>query len=188
MIRNYENDYRAIFLYTISMLHLKDTISKIQNSKGTLFIMCGFPYAGKSYVARELQQHVDIAVIAIDDIFKANGFDWDTNVLPNNEEWEEIFNESYQLVKDNLRKGKSVLYDSTNQTIASRDKLREIATSAGADTCVLYIKTPIETVWKRWENNINNPQRSVVGRELVQQTIDVFEEPMQQEGVHIITN
>jgi tRNA uridine 5-carbamoylmethylation protein Kti12 len=170
------------------MLDLKNIISTIENSKHTLFILCGFPYAGKSYVANQLQLQTDIQVVSIDDILKAEGFDWDTNVLPNVSEWEQIFNESYEKVKDNLLQGKNVLYDSTNQTVASRNTLRDVADSVGADTCVVYIKTLIETVWQRWEENQNNPRRSLVRRELVQQTIDVFEEPTADENPLIIEN
>jgi tRNA uridine 5-carbamoylmethylation protein Kti12 len=188
MAQDYESDYRAIFLYTIPMVNLKNIISKIKNATGTLFILCGFPYSGKSYVSSQLQQQTDITVVAIDDIFKAKGFDWDTNVLPSVTEWGQIFNESYETVKENLLQGKNVLYDSTNQTVVSRNMLREVAESVGADACVLYIKTPVETVWQRWEENYNNPKRSVVSRELVQQTIDMFEEPTEFENVILINN
>ena len=170
------------------MLNLKSIISKIQNSKSVLYILCGFPYSGKSYVSSQLQQQVGIKVVAIDDIFTAKGFDWDTNVLPSAIEWEQIFNESYEQVKDNLLQGKNVLYDSTNQTVVSRNKLRKAAESVGAETCVLYIKTPTDTIWQRWEENHNNHKRSVVGRELVQQTIDMFEEPTEDEDVLVVEN
>lgn len=170
------------------MVNLKNSISKIQNSKSTLFMLCGFPYSGKSYVSSQIQQQTDIQVVAIDDIFKAKGFDWNTNTLPNEIEWKDIFQESYIQTKRALLDGKNVLYDSTNQTIVSRDKLREVAKSVGADTCVLYIKTSTDTVWHRWEENHNNPQRSVVSRELVQQTIDMFEEPTEDENVLVIEN
>lgn len=170
------------------MLNLKNIISKIQNSKSTLFILCGFPYAGKSYASSHLKQQTDIQVVAIDDIFKAKGFDWDSNVLPNESEWKDIFEESYEQVKRALSNGKNVLYDSTNQTVASRDRLREVADLVGADTHVLYIKTSIETVWKRWEENQQHPSRSVVDKELVQKTINMFEEPTENEDFIIIDN
>lgn len=37
--------------------------SKIQNSQKTLFILCGFPYAGKSYVVQQVQMHSDIELM-----------------------------------------------------------------------------------------------------------------------------
>lgn len=170
------------------MLDLKNIISKIQASKGTLYILCGFPYAGKSHVSSQIQKQTDVQVVAIDDIFKSKGFDWNTNVLPIASEWEDIFEESYEKTRQSLLEGKSVLYDSTNQTVKSRNTLRDIAKSVGADTCVVYIKTPVETVWQRWEENQSNSKRSVVSRELVQQTIDMFEEPAEDENVLVIEN
>jgi len=170
------------------MSNINILISLIQNSHRTLFILCGFPYSGKSYVSSQIQQQTDIKLVAIDDILTAGGFDWDTNVLPSAAEWEQIFNESYEQVKDNLLQRKNVLYDSTNQTVASRNTLRKVAESVGADTYVLYIKTSTDTVWQRWEENHNNPKRSVVDRELVQQTLDMFEEPTEDENVIIVNN
>ena len=178
----------AIFLYNEFMPDLNHLMSLIQNSQKTLFILCGFPYAGKSYIAKRVLEHADVVFVSIDDIFKAKGFDWDSNVLPNESEWKDIFEESHEQARQALLDGKNVLYDSTNQTVVSRDKLRELAKSVGADACVLYIKTPVETVWKRWEENCKNPQRSVVSRELVRQTIDMFEEPTEDENVIIIEN
>ena len=165
------------------MLNLDKLISEIQNSKKTLFILCGFPYAGKTFVAEELRKHTDIVYINIDAIFHTHGFDWDTNKLPNADEWQEIFNESYGEVKTALDQGKSVLYDSTNHTRSSRDVLRGIALSVGAHSRVIFVNAPIEVIWRRWETNTQNPNRSVVSRELVQQTIDAFETPSSDEQV-----
>jgi len=170
------------------MQSLNNLISKIQNSQKTLFILCGFPYSGKSYIVEQLQSATGVKVVAVDDIFSARGFDWDTNTLPNTDEWETIFNESYEVTKQTLLVGKNVLFDSTNQTVSSRDKLHEVAKSVGADTKVIYIKCSVDTVLKRWEENQKNPTRSVVSRELVQQTIAMFEEPTEDENVIVITN
>lgn len=170
------------------MPNLDELIKTIKNSQKTLFILCGFPYAGKSFVAEESRKHTDIVFVSIDTIFHTHGFDWDTNTLPDIEMWQDIFDESYEKTKEVLSTGKNVLYDSTNQTAASRDKLREVATSVGANSCIIYIKSSTEIVWKRWEENKKNPTRSVVSRELIQMTIDMFEEPTVNENVLIVEN
>lgn len=170
------------------MPDLHNFISLLQNSRKTLFILCGFPYAGKSYIAKQLIKETDATFISIDDIFHAHGFDWDLSNLPDTEGWEQIFAESYEKTKHALMDGKNVLYDSTNQTLASRDKLREVANSVGAEAKVVFIKTPVEVVWQRWEENQKNPTRSVVRKDLVQQTIDMFEEPAEDENVIVINN
>lgn len=111
------------------MPRLDGLISIIKNSHKTLYILCGFPYAGKSYVAKQLLESTDVEFVSIDDIFNKHGFDWDTNTLPDTEAWQQIFEESYEKTKAALEQGKNVLYDSTNQTVTSRDKLREVAQS-----------------------------------------------------------
>lgn len=189
MAREHESVFRAIFLYNgYDMPNLDELIKTIKESQKTLFILCGYPYAGKSYVVNQIKSHVDIVVVSIDDVFKAKGFDWDTNTLPDTEAWQKIFDESYEKTKEELKAGKNVLYDSTNQTIASRDKLREVATTVGATACVIYIKSSMETVWKRWEENQKKPTRSAVSKELIQMTIDQFEEPTVNENVLVIVN
>ncbi len=170
------------------MLNLKNTISKIQNSKSTLFILCGLPYSGKSYVANQLLLETEIKIVAIDSIFNAKGFDWNTKKLPTATEWQEIFEESYESVRDALKLDKNVLYDSTNHTKASRDALREVAASVGASTCVIYVKTPTEVVWERWRENQNSPSRPQVCQELVQATIETFEEPDESESTITLQN
>jgi predicted kinase len=59
--------------------------------------------------------------------------------------------------KHALTDGNNVLYDSTNQTLASRDKLLEVANSVGAEAKVVFIKTPVEAIWQRWEENQKDP-------------------------------
>jgi len=170
------------------MLNLDDLIKTIKESQKTLFILCGFPYAGKSFVAQELQKRTGIAYVGIDAIFHAHGFDWDTNKLPNSDEWQKIFDESYEEAGMALDQWKNVLYDSTNQTVASRDRLREVAALMGADAYVVYIQSSLGAVWKRWEENQKNPTRSVVNKDLVQITIDTFEVPTDNEDVIMIDN
>lgn len=170
------------------MSDLHNLISSLQNSRKTLFILCGFPYAGKSYIAKQLIKETDAAFISIDDIFYAYGFNWDSNNPPDPKGWEQIFAESYETTRPALPARKNVLYDSTNQTVVSRDKLREVAYSVGAEAKVVFVKTPVEVVWQRWEDNQKDQTRSVVSKELVQQTIDMFEEPAEDGNVIIVNN
>lgn len=170
------------------MPHTVNLQEKINDSHKTLFILCGLPYAGKSFLAAKLQKDTDVVYVSIDTTFHAHGFDWDMNKVPNTEEWREIFDESYKLTQSALEQGRNVLYDSTNQTIASRDALRSIADAVKADSVVIYIKTSVETVWRRWEENQKSRARSIVAKELVQMTIGMFEEPTEAENTVIIDN
>ena len=170
----------------IMIKDISKIIDKIKNSQSTLYILCGFPYSGKSYIAKELVKETNITVVSIDDIFYSKGFSWDDNRLPHAEGWKEIFDISYIQSQDALKIGKNVLYDSTNHTKESRNELRKVALSVNAETVVIYIQAPVETIWERWEENIKTKERSVVSKELVQMTIDSFEIPDTDENVLII--
>jgi len=165
-----------------------DLVKKIEQANRILFILCGYPYAGKSHVARQLVRETGASLVSIDTIFKEHGFDWDSNILPDTDAWAEIFDEAHKQVREALFSGKNVLYDSTNQTLESRDRLREVAQSVDANTFVVYLKTNEEAVWKRWGDNLNNPSRPVVDRKLVEQTIAMFEPPTEAENLIIIDN
>lgn len=170
------------------MPNLNHITEAINGTHGRLFILCGYPYSGKSYVARELIARTGIAFVSIDEIFYARGFDWDTNRLPSAEEWAEIFDESYTQAQMFLRAGKNVLYDSTNHTRVSRDKLREVARSVGAESRVIYVRTSVDEVWKRWKASAADKGRHVVSRDLVAATIAAFESPDESEGVFVVDN
>lgn len=164
-----------------------EIIKQINSSQRTLFIMCGLPYSGKTYVSDRLSTETSIHVIRIDDILSKRNFDWDTNKLPNEAEWVEIFEESYQVTKNILERSENVLYDSTNHTLASREKLRELAKQSGAETAVIFVNTPKPIIWERWEKNKKLITRSVVAKDLVEMTIDAFEPPTQDEHAIIIS-
>ena len=170
------------------MLKVQNLVDYISQTKHILLILCGFPYSGKSFVANELKKSTDVIYVAVDDIFYRHGFDWNTNTLPNSDEWQDIFDESYTISKDALKEGKNVLYDSTNQTLASRNKLREVAGSVGAETVVIYVQCSPETVWKRWEKSALEKSRPSVSKDLVQMTVDQFEVPTDAENVITILN
>ncbi len=167
---------------------LNEAIEAINDSHKTLWILCGLPYSGKTYLSREVLKNTSAVYVSIDEIFKKAGFDWDLNNLPNEKQWEEIFNASYQKSQDALSRGLNVLYDSTNHTKESRDKLREIAGEVGANAAVIYIDVPVDVIMERWEKNFHDKSRSVVSKELVTMTIDAFEPPEPDENVIYIEN
>lgn len=164
------------------MLTATDICQRIKESQKTLFILCGLPYSGKSYLAGELRKCVDIDYVSIDDIFYNRGFNWDTGKLPNAEEWDEIFEESYSKVSDAIEQGRNVLYDSTNHTAISRDKLREVATAAGGVSEVIFVPITEQELWNRWESAKLHKERHIVARELIEKTLQMFETPSEDEA------
>lgn len=68
------------------MSNIKNCIDIVSLSHKTLFILCGFPYAGKSYVAEQIISQTDVTYVSIDNVFSKNDFNWNENKLPNVEE------------------------------------------------------------------------------------------------------
>ncbi len=163
------------------MKTLEDLIEVIKGKHKTLFILCGFPYSGKTHIAREIMKEVPMEYVSIDDIFHEGGYDWDINKLPDQKVWEEIFETSYEKVRQALNRGVNVLYDSTNHTKVSRNILRKVAQEQGADSQVIFIDVPEAVIHDRWEKNRLNPIRSVVAKDLVLSTLESFERPGEDE-------
>ena len=164
-------------------MELDQLISKVDQSHKTLWILCGLPYSGKTYLSKKIIENTAVTYISIDNILEELGFDWDTGSLPDEVGWKKVFDISYERTKDVLKSNLNVLYDSTNHTKSSRDVLRKVAEEIGAETEVIFVDVPVEVVWKRWEENTIQKSRSVVAKELVEQTIQSFEKPISEENV-----
>ncbi len=167
---------------------IQEVIEIIKTKEKTLFILCGLPYSGKTYIAKEIMKYVPMIYVSIDNIFHEHGYDWNVNKLPDEIAWTEIFDVSYEKARKALNQSLNVLYDSTNHTKISRDDLRKVAGSVGADTNVIFIDVPVDTIYKRWEENKVNKTRSIVDRKLVDMTIKAFEKPIKGENVLILAN
>ena len=139
---------------------LEQLINKINSSHKTLYILCGLPYSGKTYMSNKIIETTPIAHISIDHILEELGFDWNSGRLPDESGWKKVFDISYERSGEALKNNLNVLYDSTNHTKTSRDVLRKVAQEVNAETKVVFIDAPTETIWKRWEeNSIKNLNR-----------------------------
>jgi predicted kinase len=167
---------------------LDEIISIIKSEHKTLYILCGYPYSGKTFIANKIIATADCVLVSIDRIFYDQDYDWTTNRLPDADGWKAIMDIVYQTIRDALRAGKNVLYDSTNQTRASRDALRDVAQEEDVESHVILVDVPPETVYARWEANSKNPTRSVVSKKLLEMTINSFERPTEDERVLLLTN
>jgi len=167
---------------------INDVTLLIKKSSKTLWILCGFPYSGKTYIGKKILEQTSCVYVSIDNILTQLHYDWNTNKLPDEAGWKKVFDISYQQTQEALEKGLNVLYDSTNHTKASRDKLREVASSVGAYAKVIYIDVPKEVATERWEENKKQKNRFVLDKNLLHQTMNAMEVPDSDENVIIIKN
>lgn len=167
---------------------VESVIQSINNSHKTLWILCGLPYSGKTYIGKKILKQISCAYVSIDNILEELNYNWNLNKLPDDEGWKKVFDISYKKIKEGLGKSLNVLYDSTNHTKASRDKLREIAKSVSADVRVIYIDVPAKLAIERWEENKKQKNRFVLDENLLHQTIEAMEIPTIDEKAIVIKN
>ncbi len=150
-----------------------------------LYIFCGLPFSGKTILAKEILKKETFVFVSIDDIKFAHGFTWSEDENVSTKEWQKIFDESYQKSQEALKAGKSVLYDSANQSKVSRDRLREIAKGVGAKTKVIFMNIPERIVRERWANNKNSRERFHLPERFFNAAFSNYEPPTSDENLMV---
>jgi hypothetical protein len=147
-----------------------------------LHIMCGLPFAGKTTAAAQLSRELVVRVVSIDEIKASLGLrDLWEEMQPS--AWDEIFTRAADLVTRELRSGRSVIYDSTNHTKASRDALRELAHRAGAEARVIFVDVPVAEAEERWRLNKARRLRMDLSDWAFRKTVEDFEPPADEADV-----
>ncbi len=115
------------------------------HDKPTLFLMLGYPGAGKTTVAK-----------IVCDITGAEHLwaDFERKLLfgepsYSQEENDTIYDSLNERAKSLLGSGRSVMYDTAFNHYGDRKKLEEIATASGADTILLWVQAPKEVAKER---------------------------------------
>jgi predicted kinase len=149
-----------------------------------LFILCGFPFAGKSTFARDLAAKIGAEHVEIDRINTERGFGLDGAAIGASD-WDETYKVSFRRVKHHLIAGRSVIHDATNYTRDQREKLRAIADMCSAETIVVCIELPEAEARRRWLANRANGQRHDIRDDDFRNVLDNFEPPGADEGIAI---
>jgi len=140
-----------------------------------LFLMCGLSFSGKSYLAKQIGDHVGATIISLDGINQERGLD-NNNVIPVFE-WEETHKIALDRLSKYLDAGKSVIIDDTNPLLKLRDRFRKIANERGLRTIVVLVNTSVETINERVDKVRKNQDRHIAPREALDNLIKMFEYP-----------
>jgi predicted kinase len=111
----------------------------------TLYLLIGYPGAGKTTVAKIIHEATG-AVHLWSDVERHKIFGHPTH---SEEESMKLYDELNERTGVLLAEGHSVIFDTNFNFHEDRRKLREIATSRGAETVVLWIIIPLETAKHR---------------------------------------
>lgn len=144
--------------------------------------MCGVGFSGKSTLAKKMAEHTGATLVSQDAMFfekeKELNLDQDSD-----EQWRMILNMCRERIQEELAKGNSVVFDDTSLRVRHRDKLRDIAKNAGAESKVVFLDTPVEVQRERQEKNKITGERHDVKQEYLDQAIAELEIPTEDENV-----
>ncbi len=150
-------------------------------SKPTLYIMCGVGFSGKSTLAKKISEYTGAVLVSQDGLFfeKEKELDLDQD---SDKQWRMLLDMCLKRIKENLEVGKSVVFDNTNTKFEHREELRELAKSAGAETKVIFLDTPIGIQKERQKKNRESGERHDVKQEYLDQAVAELEVPDKDEN------
>lgn len=151
----------------------------MQKSKGNLYVMCGVPGSGKSYLAREITKAVHSKLVSRDEIR--------FSMLKDNDEYFSkenlVFSRYMELINKSLKNDCSVIADATHLTPGSRRKLLNNLTIKPASIICFYFDLPLDVCLSR---NVGRPGREQVPEETMQSMYKNFKPPQYSEGFDYI--
>ncbi|MBI5448802.1 ATP-binding protein [Candidatus Gottesmanbacteria bacterium] len=147
------------------------------------YLLVGFPYSGKTTLAKALENKLGFSHINIDQLKFDKGYkDAGDDDVPD-KVWEEIFKEADKLITGYLKKGKNIANEYAWITKEWRDRARKVAREIGFETKVIYIKLPQDIIRQRWLENSKTKARFHWPEEEFKRYLQDFEEPAQDENV-----
>lgn len=120
-------------------------MSKIVLTKPTFICLYGFPGSGKSYVARNLANEIQLAHVSSDrirsELFQNPRYDSQENAIVNH-----LMN---YMSEEFLNSGVSVIYDTNALRAAQRRQLRDLARKHKAEYLLIWLQVDIDTAFAR---------------------------------------
>jgi predicted kinase len=118
---------------------------KIILAKPTIICLYGFPGSGKSYVARNLAEEIQLAHVSSDrirnELFQTPRYDAQENAI--------ITHLMDYMSEEFLNSGVSIVYDTNALRTAHRRRLREMARKHRADYLLIWLQIDRDTAFSR---------------------------------------
>ncbi|HSW66441.1 MAG TPA: AAA family ATPase [Bacillota bacterium] len=125
----------------------------------TLYLMVGYPGAGKTTVSRYIQELTGAEHLWADHerntMFQNPSHDHQENI--------ELYTELNRRARDLLHEGKSVIFDTNFNFYKDRKRLRIMAAKEDADSVVVWVNTPIDVARERATQQAEGQETRVWG-------------------------
>jgi predicted kinase len=141
-----------------------------------LLITCGYPFSGKSTLARAVSELPGMSLVAVDDQHAALGYDIAAGD-PGDREWLQAYRAAYRKIDRELGDGRSAVFDSVGFRRRDRDRARRIAGHRGARSLVIWLDVPADEARRRLDCNEANPTRTQVPIASFERIVAEFEPP-----------
>jgi predicted kinase len=129
-------------------------MAKIALSKPTLICFYGFPGSGKSYVARNLENELQLARVSADrirhELFRQPRYDTQENAI--------VAHLMNYMTEEFLGAGVSVAYDTNALRFGQRRKLRELARRFNGNYLLVWLQTDAENAFLRTQRRDRRTQ------------------------------
>jgi predicted kinase len=123
-------------------------MSKIVLNKPVLIILYGFPGSGKSYVARNLSETIQLAQVSADrvrsELFEHPRYDAQENSIVSH-----LMN---YMTEEFLSAGVSVVYDVGAVRLSQRRSLRDLARQHKAESLLIWLQIDADSAYERTQN------------------------------------
>jgi predicted kinase len=150
-------------------------MSKVEPTTPLLIMLYGFPGSGKSYVARQLSEHLQAAHLQGEkirhEIFKSPTYDRQENQV--------VTQLLDYMTHEFLNAGISVIYDTNALRAAQRQNLRNLARKLHAQPLVIWLQIDIESAFLRTQQRDRRKADDRYASPLDRTTFDSILESMQ---------
>jgi predicted kinase len=150
-------------------------MNKIILKKPALICIYGYPGSGKSYVARNLAQHIQMAHVSADrirsELFHQPRFDTQENAITNH-----LMN---YIAEEFLTAGVSVVFDTNSSRLSQRRYLRELAKKHSAKFLLVWIQIDMDSAFERTQIRDKRTQDNKYSEAQTKNTFDKHTANMQ---------
>jgi predicted kinase len=162
-------------------------MSKKSLTKPTLFLLYGFPGAGKSFFGRQFCSEVNAAYISGDQL----RYEFFEDPQYTKDEDQIIEHISLYMTDQFLQSGLSVVYDTESYRTSQRRILRELALKSKAEIITVWFQLDIETAFtrvvKRDRRKTDDKYSIVLDRSTFESIVSKMQNPVRYEDYVVVS-